>query len=210
MSGEPIGEHDLALASSESTNQSIVSVLCAASNSVYKTIRGVDVYDAARDCRTFDGSSTVVAHPPCRAWSAFCGHQAKPDPGEKELGPWCVEQVRNCGGVLEHPAHSKLWQACNLPKPGEQPKNDLFTMWVSQAWWGDRRSKQTWLLVCGVEPKEVKVPFCLHDPRGDSAAWNSMSKSQRSATPKAMAEWLVALARLAKPTNKSIDACQRN
>ena len=86
-----------------------IAVLCAARNSIYKTMEGVDVYDLDRDAKTFFGSVPIVGHPPCRSWSAFCAHQAKPLPGEKELGPLVVWMLRNNGGVLEHPAHSRLW-----------------------------------------------------------------------------------------------------
>ena len=33
-------------------------------------------------------------------------------------GPIAVEHVRKYGGVLEHPAGSKLWGACAMPPPG--------------------------------------------------------------------------------------------
>lgn len=36
----------------------------------------------------------------------------------KELGLWCAEQVRKWGGILEQPAHSRLWEAAGLPRPG--------------------------------------------------------------------------------------------
>lgn len=94
-----------------------VAVLCAARNSVYHEMEGVDVFDALRGARSFAGGMPVIAHPPCRAWSAYCAHQAKPAPGEKELGIWCAEQVRENGGVLEQPAHSRLFDAAKLPKP---------------------------------------------------------------------------------------------
>lgn len=97
-----------------------VAILCASPRSIYKTFNDVEVFDKFRDARTFDGTIPVVAHPPCRAWSAFCRHQAKPEDGEKELGPLCVAHLIRCGGVLEHPAYSRLFDECNLPKPGER------------------------------------------------------------------------------------------
>jgi hypothetical protein len=172
-----------------------VAVLCAAKNSVYKTIEGIEVYDQARDARTFDGGMPIVAHPPCRAWSAFCRHQAKPQPGEKELAPMCVEWMRKCGGVLEHPAHSTLWATLGLPRPGERTVKGMWSMHVQQSWWGDSRSKNTWLLFCGIEPNQIEVPFALHNPRGDRRTWQLMSKEQRAATPIAFAHWLVDVAR---------------
>lgn len=179
----------------------LVSVLCAGCRSVYRGIPGVDVYDAARDARTFVGGTPVVCHPPCRSWSAYCAHQAKPLPGERDLGPWCVEQLRRCGGVLEHPAYSRLWSACGLPLPGQMTRGDLWSAEVLQAWWGDTRTKTTWLLFCGLSPNSVQFPIRLHDPRGDRRRWQVMSHTQRSATVPAMAQWLVDAARRSMTSN---------
>jgi hypothetical protein len=180
-----------------------IAVLCAAKNSIYKKIEGVEVYDEARDARTFKGGMPIVAHPPCRAWSAYCSHQAKPEPGERALGPWCVSQLKRYGGVLEHPAYSRLWDELGLPRPGERPINGLWSMKVKQSWWGDKRSKNTWLLFAGLELSDLpEIPFRLHDPSMDREQWNKMSKKQRAATPEAFARWLVEVARLS-------DACAR-
>lgn len=177
-----------------------VAVLCAARNSVYHALPDVDVYDMTRDARTFDGGCPIVAHPPCRAWSAFCAHQAKPQPGERELGPLCVDWLRECGGVLEHPAHSRLFYELDLPLPGidRQRHDRLWSIAVQQAWFGDSRTKSTWLLFSGIHADEVQLPYRLHDPSGDRRRWQVMSKHQRSATPPALAEWLVSLAREAR------------
>jgi hypothetical protein len=168
----------------------VIAVLCVAKNSIYKTL-DVDCYDIDRDVRSFDRSCTIVAHPPCRSWSAYCAHQAKPLPGEKELGPLCVEILKECGGVLEHPAHSRLWDHCKLPQPGSR-QGDIFCQEVNQSWWGDSRLKKTWLLFCKCEP--LPIPFRLHDTRGDRRRWQLMSKHQRSATHPEFAKWLVATA----------------
>lgn len=103
-----------------------ISALCVSRNSAYHGLPGVVAFDIDRDARTFLGDTPIVAHPPCRAWSAFCSHQAKAPPGEKELAPMCVELLRQCGGVLEHPAHSRLWPAMGLPRPGERPGGGRF------------------------------------------------------------------------------------
>ena len=174
-----------------------VAVLCVAKNSIYKTMKGVDVYDIKRDARTFPGGKRVVAHPPCRAWSAFCRHQAKPMEGEKELAPMCVELVRKCGGVLEHPAHSKLWSSLDLPMPGDRERDGLFSLWVKQCWWGDTRTKNTWLLFSGIELNRIEIPFALHVNNGDRRRWQLMSRHQRAATSPQFARWLVDTARTA-------------
>lgn len=172
-----------------------IAALCVARNSIYKTMPGVDAWDIDRGVINFPGDRPVVCHPPCRAWSAFCAHQAKPPAGEKELAPLCVGLMRSCGGILEHPAHSRLWTYMNLPLPGELPRNGWWSLAVKQCWWGDVRTKATWLLFSGVDPAIVSTPFRLHNPSSDKARWNKMSKNQRAATPIAFAEWLVDLSR---------------
>lgn len=174
-----------------------VAVLCAARNSIYHTLPGVVVYDAVRDARTFPGGMPIVAHPPCRAWSAYCAHQAKPLPGEKELGLWCCDMLRECGGVLEQPAHSRLFEAGGLPAPCAM-REGLWSIQVDQAWWGDTRKKATWLCFSQIDPAAIEIPFVLRaTSRGDKRRWQLMSRNQRSATVPAMAEWLVQAARAA-------------
>lgn len=181
-----------------------VAVLCAMRFSIYNSFPRVIVYDRKRDARTFAGGMPVVCHPPCRAWSAFLAHQAKTPPGEAELGPLCVEWLKKCGGVLEHPAHSRLFAHCGLPLPG-MAANGLWTIEVLQAWWGDARSKRTWLCFAGVSRKDVYLPFALHLPDGDRRRWALISRPQRAATPPAMAQWLIDVARAARVNRECVD-----
>lgn len=178
----------------------IVSVLCAAPRSVYRDLPGVEVYDRRRDARTFAGDTPIVAHPPCRGWSAKTRHQAKPEPGEMDLGLWCVEQLRRCGGVLEQPAFSHLFAAAGLPRPGNPGEwrrdGEVWSIAVWQAWWGYPMRKATWLAFCRVPYNAVQIPFRLHSRGNDRRAEQVMSRQQRSATPRDFAEWLVSLARL--------------
>lgn len=171
-----------------------VAVLCVAARSAYHQIADVDCFDMRRDVKTFRGGMPVVAHPPCRAWSAYCAHQAKPAPGEKALGPLCVDWLKKCGGVLEHPAHSRLFGYCGLPRPGESD-GELWTVAVWQAWWGYPLRKQTWLCFSGVPKRRVKFPFVLHAFGADRRREQLMSKAQRSATHPSFAEWLITNAR---------------
>ena len=170
----------------------MVAVLCASRTSIYHSL-GVDVYDDTRDAMTFPGDQPVIAHPPCRAWSAFCAHQAKPEPGEKDLGLWCCEQLKQCGGVLEHPAHSRMFAAAGLPLPGERC-GGLWSMAVDQSWWGDSRKKGTWLCFSRVAKENIEVPFILRDSSGDRRRWQVMSKRQRAETCIQFAEWLISVA----------------
>ena len=49
----------------------MIAVLCARHDSPYKAIPTCDVYDEARDARTFPGGVPVIAHPPCRGFGNF-------------------------------------------------------------------------------------------------------------------------------------------
>lgn len=182
----------------------IVSVLFARADSVYKTLPGVDVWDAERDALTWPGGTTVVAHPPCRAWASL-RHCAKPEPGEREYAPWSVAQIRRWGGVLEHPVRSLLWPEHWLPEPGAKDAHGGWTLIVDQHWWGHRARKRTRLYICGIEPGDVpSMPIQLGDPTHTVGLWSgrdrqrcrpSIGKREFEATPPEFARWLVDLAR---------------
>jgi hypothetical protein len=174
-----------------------VAALCVATNSVYKRLPAVDAYDIVRDVRSFRGGMPVVAHPPCRAWSAYTAHQAKPEPGEKECGLLCADWLRQEGGVLEHPAHSRLFDAAGLPKPGQRI-GDMSTILIWQAWFGYPMRKATWLCFSRVDVSDLVVPYRHHNSsagEGDRRRQQRMSKNQRAATIQPLAEWLVGAAR---------------
>jgi hypothetical protein len=191
-----------------------IAALCVSGRSIYKHLPGVEAYDRDRDARTFPGGTPVVAHPPCRLWSKFLATQAKsPDPrAEKELGLWCVEQVLKHGGVLEHPAHSRLFEAANLPVPNSPDATPFcYTLYVEQSWFGYNSRKPTWVLVCGVPKRQlVPVPFSLAKPGACQIPGLSSAVRSRSMAP--FAEWLCQIARLtwwslperAKPLDASV------
>jgi hypothetical protein len=68
-------------------------------------------------------------------------------------------------------------------------------MEVWQVWWGYPTRKATWLLFCGIAPRDVQTPLQLHPRGGDRRAEQVMSKQQRSRTTPAFAAWLVENAR---------------
>lgn len=173
-----------------------VAVLCVNRKSIYKRLANVEAFDDVRNALTFDGTMPVVAHPPCRSWSAHTRHQATPGPGESQLGIFCADKLRECGGVLEQPAHSRLFEAAGLPRPGRATRGDIWTMEVWQAWWGYSMRKATWLCFVGISPEDVHLPFRLHPNGLDRRRFQLMSKNQRSATTQEFAEWLVNLARI--------------
>ena len=177
------------------------------------THSNIDCWDAARDARRYDGPHPVVAHPPCGPWGRL-RHLYRGN--EHDCAPRAVEQVRRWGGVLEHPAGSKLWGACFLPPPGFVPDSiGGYSIEVDQCEWGHVARKRTWLYLVGV-PREMlePPPFQDREPthrigsstcgkvdgtryRPDSNL-KSASAEQRRRTPPLFAEYLVRLARSVK------------
>ena len=177
----------------------------------YPKMPGVECWDEARDARLYAGPHPVVAHPPCGPWgrlARMCRRQPR------ELAPIGVQQVRRWGGVLEHPAGSRLWTECGLPLPGELP--DAWggvTIEVNQVDWGHVAEKRTWLYLVGCRP--ARYPRM---PRRKATHWVCGSRvprksggvrpahmlvcssQQRRRTPPAFAEFLVELARKCRTT----------
>ncbi len=204
--------------------------------------RAVDCWDASRDARLYDGPHPVVAHPPCKHWvrlahlakvgcnaCAWTGplawHNGHCDNGygdeqcdgavvsDRDCAPRAVEQVRRWGGVLEHPAGSRLWKGCELPIPDLEPapgsrmalcgvrristvrneRGDFtddhggYTIEVDQVEWGHVARKRTWLYLVGV-PREA-----LEAPPFPGRVPTSQRGNDR--TPPLFAEYLIRLAR---------------
>ena len=203
-----------------------VAVLFARADSVYKTLPGVDVYDEARDARTYDGPHPVVAHPPCRSWGRLRAF-AKPAAHERNLARVAVALVREFGGVLEHPAGSTLWPAQTLPKPGQRDQWGGWTLAAPQKWWGHRAEKATWFYVVGCEPSAIPdVPLTLgkagavirldqrrpdgtHIRKGDADWVPRLNAAENEQTPPELARWLVELARRCKAHNVEVSGCLR-
>ena len=122
----------------------------------YPKLPGVDCWDSSRDARLYDGPYPIVAHPPCGPWGRL-RHLYRGN--EHDCAPRCAEQVRRFGGVLEHPAGSKLWEHCALPPPGST--TGLFwdyTVEVDQVEWGHVARKRTWLYLVGVPRSALEAP----------------------------------------------------
>lgn len=151
-----------------------IAVLFARKNSVYKTL-GCDVYDKKRDATTFMGGKKVIAHPPCRAWGRY-KKVSKHTHLEKNLALWAMCEVRLWGGVLEHPASSRLWQ---FLEPGDE------TIVVDQHWWGHRSQKRTRLFYKDCEPGPLPLSFHPEHPV------ELMGKAEREGTPMEFAKWLI-------------------
>ena len=168
-----------------------ISVLCAAKKSVYHKIPGLDVYDVNRDCRSYEGDLPVIAHPPCRGWSAFMSHFSKASDDEKNLAYFCLDKIRQNGGVLEHPMHSNFVKQF-IDNP------DFKVETVYQSWFGYPVEKKTWLLM----PKHYRMPelpFNLESPfipGEQKKAFENMSHFQRHETNLQFANYLIDLVNL--------------
>lgn len=187
-----------------------VAALYCLSDSIYHQISGVEVWDAARDARSFPGGVPIVAHPPCAQWGRLRTF-AKRNPAERECALLAVQQVRHNGGVLEHPAGSALWKAAGLPGVGHRDAFGGFSLMLSQRWFGHPCEKKTLLYVCGIEPGAVPP---LHEAFGGARYVIATNRRGRGArpvlpgsrwnhcrerTPYLFALWLVELARRCKP-----------
>jgi hypothetical protein len=166
----------------------------------YVGMAGVDPWTADRDATKYDGPWPVVAHPPCGHWGRY--HQKAHDDGH--TGPIAASQVRRWGGVLEHPRDSKLWRYCHMPRPWGLPdKWGGYTIAVDQYDWGHPAMKATWLYIVGCHtlpprPRPRGRPACPPTPGDTRGILERLSRRQRSLTPPAFAQWLVAIAERCK------------
>jgi hypothetical protein len=161
---------------------STVAALYVEPAGVYFGLPDVDPWDEARDARKYAGPHPVVAHPPCQRWGRFW-HGSTRKPHQYKLGDdgGCFEAalhaVLRWGGVLEHPAHSKAWDAFGLTKPrqGEgwrrgdmgHPVSGYWVCHVEQGHYGHDSRKPTWLLA------NVYSPPALNWTKGEQRlpAW---------------------------------------
>ena len=169
--------------------------------SVYLGMEGVDCWDEERDARSWPGGTPVVAHPPCRLWGRLRRLSTAPI-AEKDLARHAVSEIRRWGGVLEHPAGSLLWADQGLPTPDRGSRGE-FTIAAPQRWWGHRCEKWTWFFVAGLKIEDIPpIPLRLGYPTHVVTSSKKIrnrelkNRSERSATPPLLAEWLVAIARL--------------
>lgn len=167
-----------------------IAALCVNNYSVYKRL-GLNCYDKNRDVRTFLGTEPVICHPPCRGWSAYMRHQAKPPAGEKDLALFCAERVLVNGGILEHPAHSRFMVDFLKIKAGQE-KGPFRCIEIHQSWFGYPMRKRTWLLMPATW-SDIDIPFRLTQYGKEKQIFENMSQSARSMTTEQFAKWLIAL-----------------
>jgi hypothetical protein len=165
-----------------------IAALYVRDGSTYSQILGVDCWPRSRDARLWPGGAPAIAHPPCRAWGKYKSW-AKPDPGERELAPFAVQQVRRNRGVVEHPVGSALWSELALPLPGDPPDDwGGYSVCINQADFGHRGLKPTLLYCVGVTLPPVPCA------RSAVVPVEKMGRPERERTPILLAVWLAAAA----------------
>lgn len=203
-----------------------VSALFVDSTGHYMNMPGVDPWPESRDARLYRGPNPVVAHPPCHLWVNMAavnwkryGRQ-RPAwyPGGDDGGCFAsaLASVRRGGGVLEHPAQSKAWDAHVLCRPLTEWNGSRFGWlvcpwipsdgsgrgyWVCEVWqsaYGHKARKRTWLLYCGKrQPLELNWS---REPGTHQVGWfdrnkPTLSKKEAILSPLSFAEELIRLAR---------------
>jgi hypothetical protein len=145
----------------------LIAALYVDTAGVYFGLSGVDLWDEARDARTYPGPHSVVAHPPCQRWGRFW-HGSTRKPHQYLLGDdgGCFKSalaaVDRFGGVLEHPCDSHAWVAfglCRPPRSGgwirARTEGDGWTCCVYQGRYGHMAGKPTWLYANGVPQDQL-------------------------------------------------------
>lgn len=184
-----------------------VAALYVDPNGPYFGRDDVDPWPKERDAKAYDGPHPVVAHPDCGPWSKLRHMCTKQD---ESCGKRAVLQVQEFGGVLEHPAHSKLWEYYDLPGPDDATDHHGGrTYAVEQCDWGHKCRKPTWLYVVRVDQQWVMRK--LRERRGTGVPTHCISRDAKRKsskltragaltcrlTPPAFAELLISIARSA-------------
>ncbi len=177
----------------------------------YANLDGVEMWDEQRDARLYSGPWPVVAHPPCSRWCQLAsvnekryGHKVGDDGG---CFAAALAAVRQFGGVLEHPAFTVAWKTFALQRPRRGlwlQDGAAYVTEISQAAYGHRARKRTWLYYVGPEPPALDWRDVVGEGviggginSGECMGRPKVGKREASATPSAFRDSLLSLARLA-------------
>ena len=144
----------------------MISALYVETDGAYFNLPGVDPWDEPRDARKYAGPHPIVAHPPCQRWGRFW-HGSTAKPHQFKLGDdggcfkAAFKALKRFGGVLEHPAHSKAFDAFGILKTKQgagwqfDRKHGVWVCYVEQGHYGHISRKPTWLISCGIQRSEL-------------------------------------------------------
>ena len=169
-------------------------------DSAYKKRPTWDAYDANRDALSYSEEYPVVCHPPCRSWGRLSHMAHNVREGEAELALWSIDKIRQNGGILEHPAGSRLFGK-HLPDVGETDEYGGFTILIDQYDFGHVAHKPTKLYICGINreklpmlpDKDETIHYCEKGKRrsitGNVAGTTRCTQYQREYTPEKLIDF---------------------
>ena len=183
-------------------------------DSSYKNRDTWDVYDEDRDALTYDSSSPVVCHPPCRTWGRLSHLATNARPNEASLALWSIKKIRLNGGILEHPAGSRLFGK-HLPDVGETDDHGGFTILIDQYDFGHVAHKKTKLYICGIDrsqlpelpPEDKTLHYCekgkLRSICGNVKGTTRCTQYQREYTPEKLIDYFETILNIINVPTKS-------
>jgi hypothetical protein len=154
----------------------MITILCASSKSVYKTIPHLDVWDSQRNAYYFYGSNPVITHAPCAQWSRL-REFARKNEYEKDLAFHCLKYVIRNGGIFEHPSGSSFFREVGITK-------GIYS--VDQSWWGFPTRKRTYLFFSRCKP----LPYPILKPYPEKKI-TELHGDARSVTVLDFANWMI-------------------
>lgn len=193
----------------------MIAALFVEKGGCYYGLAGVDPWDITRDARTYPGPHPVVAHPPCERWGRFSTGSPLKKTYRTGADDGCfasaLDSLKAFGGILEHPAHSKAWEAFGIKEPAKcgwtwDDNHGIWVCQVEQGHYGHCARKPTWLLVRGELPPELRwgpapqrIPQKRLEERGRASAVRCgmvayQSRLQRQRTPPAFRDLLIEIA----------------
>ncbi len=179
----------------------LLHILCASRSTIYTGQPGLDIYTKTKSAWLCQPRRPIIAHPPCRFWSRWNARASAATEDlieELLLGMHCANLVKEFGGILEQPAHSRLWQAANLPLPNTTGEDDAWSIEVDQSNFGHLCNKPTWLFFANCRRRKMTWSgWHLANPRRPTLA--ALTPGQRSATPTRFRDFLITNALLARP-----------
>lgn len=180
-------------------------------DTVYSKFDNTIIYDLEKNALTYSDNYPVIAHPPCQLWgnlafvnyARYGGEHNKPG-NDGGLFEFALNTVRRCGGVLEHPAKSRAWDAYGLTRPyGIGWQKCIDGGWVCEVWqsaYGHKANKATWLYCYGSPLPAIwdrligKYQIGFQDQRGKHRNKPTLSKREANATPIKFAKFLIDIA----------------
>lgn len=126
-----------------------ITAACVRTDSAYYHIPGVVPWDKRRDFRKCQDNYPVIAHPPCAQWGRTAP-LANKNMSQKSLALLCLQEVRRCGGILEHPKDSSLWEFAGIPDGGRRDQFGGLRITIDQYDYGHEARKLTTLYLVGL------------------------------------------------------------